>query len=122
MELHTVADAQARHVLRDRGRAQEYPARLREDFEADMITALKQSFDMCDAVFAGNDGCECGRSGENFGGQVPRVSVLYGVLIHSNECYGNMAVYMRLKGLVPPSTEGDGRWPGTRQGRIEGSL
>ncbi len=32
-------------------------------------------------------------------------AAFYGLIIHSNECYGNMPVYLRLKGLVSPSTE-----------------
>ncbi len=31
--------------------------------------------------------------------------MLWGNISHSNEHYGNMVTYMRLKGLVPPSTE-----------------
>jgi len=37
--------------------------------------------------------------------QVPRAAILAGTTSHSNESYGSMAVYMRLNGLVPPSTE-----------------
>ncbi len=73
--------------------------------KADLVAALKQSFDICDAVFAGTTEANAGEMVASFGGQTPRAAALYGVIIHSNECYGNMAVYLRLKGLVPPSTE-----------------
>jgi hypothetical protein len=63
---------------------------------------------MCDAVFSGTTDANASELVPSFGGQVPRASALYGMIIHSNECYGNMAVYMRLKGLVPPSSEGRG--------------
>jgi hypothetical protein len=39
-------------------------------------------------------------------GQQPRITVLYGLVVHANEVYGAMGVYMRLKGIVPPSSEG----------------
>jgi hypothetical protein len=41
---------------------------------------------------------------------------LYGVVIHSNECYGSMAVYMRLQKLTPPSSAGRGGGGGGRGG------
>ena len=46
------------------------------------------------------------RQGNN---EVTRAAALYGVLVHGNEMYGTSAVYLRLKGVVPPSTEGRGR-------------
>jgi hypothetical protein len=39
-------------------------------------------------------------------GARPKLAILSGVVTHSNEEYGYMAVYMRLKGIVPPSSEG----------------
>ena len=50
----------------------------------------------------------------SFGGQVPRASALYGTIIHDNECYGSMAVYLRLKSVVPPSTAAMGARGGGR--------
>ena len=38
------------------------------------------------------------------GGQTARGSVLLFNTTHNNEHYGNIVVYMRLKGHVPPST------------------
>jgi uncharacterized damage-inducible protein DinB len=38
------------------------------------------------------------------GGQAGRGSVLIFNTTHNNEHYGNLVVYMRLKGHVPPST------------------
>ena len=37
--------------------------------------------------------------------QQPRGQMLVQNISHSNEHYGNLVTYMRLKGLVPPSTE-----------------
>ena len=39
-------------------------------------------------------------------GQRSRLSRLYTVISHDNEHYGNIVTYMRMKGLVPPSSEG----------------
>jgi hypothetical protein len=73
--------------------------------KADLVAALKESFDICDAVYSGTTDANAADMVASFGGQMPRAAALYGTIIHDNECYGSMAVYMRLKGLVPPSTE-----------------
>jgi uncharacterized damage-inducible protein DinB len=77
--------------------------------KADLVAALKQGFDACDAVYDSttdanlNDATSMGR-----GGPRTRAALLVADIAHSNECYGTMAVYLRLKELVPPSSEGRG--------------
>jgi hypothetical protein len=74
--------------------------------KADLVAALKESFDACDkAVDALTDAnaMEPVAAGR---GQTPRIAALYGLVVHANEVYGAMGVYMRLKGIVPPSSEG----------------
>lgn len=39
------------------------------------------------------------------GFQLTKLSLLVSMISHSNEQHGYMAVYLRLKGIVPPSTE-----------------
>jgi hypothetical protein len=34
-----------------------------------------------------------------------RVGLMWGTVSHDNEQYATLALYMRLKGLVPPSSE-----------------
>jgi hypothetical protein len=38
-------------------------------------------------------------------GQRTRLGTLNGVIVHGNEEYGYMAVYLRIKGIVPPSSD-----------------
>jgi hypothetical protein len=38
-------------------------------------------------------------------GPTPRLSVLYFSVTHTYEHYGNLVTYMRLKNIVPPSSE-----------------
>ena len=46
----------------------------------------------------------------SFGGPFPpfptrtKLSTLHNMVRHSNEMYGYMAVYLRLKGIVPPTS------------------
>lgn len=83
--------------------------------KADLVAALKKSFEACDAVFDAvtDDNVSAPVAGRG-GAMQPKSVGLYGVVIHSNECYGAMAVYMRLQKLTPPSSagRGGGRGPG----------
>ena len=40
-----------------------------------------------------------------FGSRHPRVTTLFFNTSHDWEAYGTLVAYMRLKGIVPPSTE-----------------
>jgi len=40
-----------------------------------------------------------------FGRERSRLAALYLNTGHTNEHYGNLVTYMRIKGLVPPSSE-----------------
>ena len=40
-----------------------------------------------------------------FGIEAPKLGVLSGNNIHSMEHYGNLVTYMRLKNIVPPTSE-----------------
>jgi uncharacterized damage-inducible protein DinB len=73
--------------------------------KAEFVKALADSFAFCDDAFASlsdANAVELVKQGQN---EVARGSVLAGLIGHSNEMYGTGVVYMRLKGLVPPSTE-----------------
>jgi hypothetical protein len=73
--------------------------------KADLVGALKASFDVCDGVFnslADEDATKMITVGR---GQRSKGGALWGLVVHSNEEYGYLAVYMRLKGIVPPSSE-----------------
>lgn len=73
--------------------------------KADLIAALKESFDSCDAAYDGLTDANAGDPVPSFRGQAARLAVLENNVTHDNECYGSMAVYLRLKGIVPPSSE-----------------
>lgn len=74
--------------------------------KADLVAALSESFAACDKAF---DALTDANAMEAIaGGRGPqiRITTLYGVIVHANEVYGAMGVYMRAKGIVPPSSEG----------------
>jgi hypothetical protein len=71
----------------------------------EFVKALGDSFSFCDDAFAqttDENATQFVKQGPN---EVTRAAVLFGLLAHSNEMYGTGAVYLRAKGLVPPSTE-----------------
>ena len=73
--------------------------------------ALADSFAFCDDAFSSltdqtvNQMMPAG-PGPGPGGPQSKGAILLGLIAHDNEMYGTMAVYMRSKGLVPPSSEG----------------
>jgi len=77
--------------------------------KADLVKGLNDSIAYCDKVFASmND--QKGLEQVKFfnGNQTPRVAVLAYNNSHCNEHYGNLVTYMRLKGILPPSSERGG--------------
>src|ERR1051325_5107758 len=87
--------------------------------KAEIVKAVADSFAFCDDAFASLTEVSAQEKISNGrGGQQSRAAALLGVLQHGSEMYGIGTVYLRLKGLVPPSTElfmrGRGPAGGTR--------
>jgi len=77
--------------------------------KADLVAALKASFDACDAAWDSiNEKTAMDMVAGRGGTQRSKLAILIGNTLHIDEVYGTMTVYMRLKGLVPPSSEGRG--------------
>jgi hypothetical protein len=73
--------------------------------KADVVKALADSFAFCDDAFSSltdDNLLQMVKQGQN---EVTRAGVLMGVIVHGNEMYGTGAVYLRSKGIVPPTTE-----------------
>ncbi len=74
--------------------------------KADLSAALKASFDYCDPVYDSMTDAAGGQTLKVMGQSMSKAGVLYFNVIHDNEMYGQMVAYMRIKGIVPPSSEG----------------
>jgi hypothetical protein len=74
--------------------------------KADLVAALSESFAACDKAFDALTDANAMDSVSAGRGQQARLATLYGIVVHANEVYGAMGVYMRVKGIVPPSSEG----------------
>ena len=102
-----VADAQARNCNLVSGAGSKTLDADKKKTKAELVAALKESFAICDAAFASLTDASAGElvtmGQSNF--QLSKLSLLVSMISHSNEQHGYMAVYLRLKGIVPPSTE-----------------
>jgi uncharacterized damage-inducible protein DinB len=75
--------------------------------KAELIAAVKESSSFCESVFATLTDATAQEPVAFFGGQtMPKLMALTLVTSHGWEQYGNLVTYMRLKGIVPPSSEG----------------
>ena len=74
--------------------------------KADLQQALADSFAYCDKVHAAMTDTAGAQTVKFFNGDMAKLSVLEFNTHHDFEHYGNMVTYMRLKGIVPPSSEG----------------
>jgi uncharacterized damage-inducible protein DinB len=72
--------------------------------KAELSKALAESTAYCDKVFAGMDDKRGMEPVKFFFPNQTRTSVLSFNVSHSFEHYGNLVTYMRLKGIVPPSS------------------
>lgn len=73
--------------------------------KSDLIAALKESNEYCDGVYNGMTDAKAVEMVKGRGGERPRLGILNMNTSHSNEHYGNIVTYLRIKGLVPPSSE-----------------
>jgi len=83
-----------------------------EDFEkttdkAALVKALKDAIAYCDPLYGMPDSAFRGEA-ELFGMKMGKLAILGANITHNNEHYGNFVTYLRMKGLVPPSSQGSG--------------
>ena len=73
--------------------------------KADLVQALKDAFAYCDKAYDGMTDAVAVQTVKFFGRDTPKLGVLAFSNMHDYEHYGNMVTYMRLKKIVPPSSE-----------------
>ena len=100
--LAHIADHQMRYCSTALGARKEGGAA--KTTKADLVAALAASFAECDAAW---DSITDANATEMVG-QRSKLGTLILDVMHSNEEYGYMAIYFRLKGIVPPSTDRSG--------------
>jgi hypothetical protein len=73
--------------------------------KADLIAALKDAFAYCDKAYDGMTDASATQMVKLFDMDAPKLGVLTVNNMHNLEHYGKLVTYMRLKNIVPPSSE-----------------
>ncbi|MBV8829753.1 MAG: DinB family protein [Acidobacteriaceae bacterium] len=73
--------------------------------KADLIQALKDGFAYCDQAYNNLTDAQAAQLVKFFGHDSPKLTILSFNVAHNMEHYGNMVTYLRIKGLVPPSSQ-----------------
>ena len=86
--------------------------------KADLVAALKDGFAYCDKVYDAMTDPAALQNVKFFGNDAPKFAVLSVNIDHNMEHYGNLVTYMRIKGIVPPTSE-QGQMPAPKQEKPE---
>jgi len=101
-----IADVQMALCGNAQGEQKSSDAEKTKTTKADLVAALKASFDYCDAAYEGMTDADAAKMVTLFGPRkATKIAVLNFNIAHDNEMYGQMVVYLRIKGLVPPSSQ-----------------
>jgi uncharacterized damage-inducible protein DinB len=73
--------------------------------KADLVAALKEAVAYCDKAYDGMTDASGAQMVKLFGMDMPKFGVLNINNMHDMEHYGNLVTYMRLKNIVPPTSE-----------------
>lgn len=79
----------------------EKTAKTRAEVEA----ALKEAFAYCETAYAGLTDAKAAEMVKFMGMSITRLGAMDFNSAHNMEHYGNLVTYMRMKGIVPPSSE-----------------
>ncbi len=73
--------------------------------KADLIAALKDSCAYCDRAYDGMTDASGTEKVNHMGREMPKFGVLNVNIVHSVEHYGNLVTYLRMKNIVPPTSD-----------------
>jgi uncharacterized damage-inducible protein DinB len=73
--------------------------------KADLVSAVKDAVAYCNKAFDGMTDAKGSEMVKLFGFNLAKLTLFSLNTAHTDEHYGNMVTYMRLKGLVPPTSE-----------------
>jgi uncharacterized damage-inducible protein DinB len=73
--------------------------------KADLVAALKDAVAYCNKAYEGMTDPKGSQMIKMFGFDLAKLTVFSINTAHTDEHYGNMVTYMRLKGIVPPTSE-----------------
>ena len=72
--------------------------------KTEIVKALNEAFAYCEAAYADLTDAKAAETVKFFGMTATRLGIMDFNVAHNMEHYGNLVTYMRLKGIVPPSS------------------
>jgi len=103
-----LADAQytfCSAALGEKNPALELRVEKNKTAKADLIAALRDAFAYCDRAYDSMTDAQAAQVVKLMGMDTPKLIALMGNNLHSAEHYGNLVTYMRMKNIVPPTSE-----------------
>ena len=100
--------AESQYAFCSRALGEKSPAPKIEETKkskADLVAALKEALAYCDKAYDGMTDASALETIKFMGGDAPRVAALNVNSLHSVEHYGNLVVYLRMKNIVPPTSD-----------------
>ena len=73
--------------------------------KADLVAALKEAVAYCNKTYAAMTDAQGSQMTKMMNFDMAKLTVLAGNFAHNYEHYGNMVTYMRIRGIVPPTSE-----------------
>lgn len=73
--------------------------------KAELMVALKEALAYCDRAVEGMTDASGAETVRFMGGPVPKLGLLHVANMHSSLHYGNLVTYMRMKHIVPPTSD-----------------
>jgi uncharacterized damage-inducible protein DinB len=73
--------------------------------KAEIVPALKEAFVYCDGAYTKMTDTSAAEMVSFFGMRITKLGAMDFNTAHTMEHYGNLVTYMRIKGIVPPSSE-----------------
>src|SRR6202008_866706 len=77
--------------------------------KADLVAALKDAVAYCDKAYAGMTDAQGSPTVKFMNYDTAKLTMLSINTAHTDEHYGNMVTYLRIKGITPPSSEKRGK-------------
>ncbi len=102
--LDHIADSQMRTCAAVAG-DQKTPTAAGKTSKAQVTTVLNDAFAECDKAYGSLSDANAGDAIDTPRGQRSRLGALAGNVAHDSEQYGILAMYLRSKGILPPSSE-----------------
>jgi uncharacterized damage-inducible protein DinB len=100
-----VADGQYEFCGAAEGQMQDKGIEKSAKTKAEIVAALKDAFAFCDATYAKLTDAHAAEMVTFFGMKITKLGAMDFNIAHTMEHYGNLVTYMRLKNIVPPSSE-----------------